>query len=382
MKDYYDILGISKNASDSDIKRAYRKLAQEHHPDRNKGDKKSEEQFKKINEAYEVLSDSQKRKQYDQFGSAGTSFGGGSPFEGFQGSPFDFGSFAGGSGFADIFETFFGTRRGETTRTGPLPGEHVEISMRILFEEAVFGTTKNIVLDTWQVCERCKGNQAEPGTKIVSCDACKGRGEIRVTQRTVLGTISTSRICDACGGLGKMPQTPCTACDGEGRMRREKTVSVNIPPGVSDGMTLRIRGKGHAGERGGDTGDLFIHVSVQPHKTFRREGSDVYSDVVLSITQLVLGDVVSVETLHGPVQLKIPGGTQTGKVFRIKHNGIPVLHGRSGARGDHYVRVTVRIPEKLSQKERELFQALHTERFGDGGESPSFAKDFLKKFRK
>lgn len=358
-KDFYETLGIKKGASDADIKKAYRKMAQKYHPDRNQGDKSAEQKFKEVNEAYETLSDKQKRSYYDQFGNAGMggkgfgASGGGQPF-----GNFDFSQ----GGFADIFETFFGSGAGggrKAQRSSAIQGDDIEVVIDLKFHEAAFGTTKEIALSRIAACDHCKASGIEPGSKLKYCAACGGSGEVTSVRSTILGQMRTSHVCDQCGGAGEIPEKPCRTCHGTTRIRQTEKIKVKIPGGVSGGSVVRLTGKGNAGVRGGDSGDLYVHINVTPHKTFARDGADVRSDETIHVVQGVLGDTISIETLDGPVKLKIPAGTQSGNVFRVKERGAAHLNGLG--RGDHYVKIRVQIPEKLSRKEKELYAALAKE---------------------
>jgi molecular chaperone DnaJ len=359
---YYDILGVSKTASVDEIKRSYRKLAQKYHPDRTKGDKSAEEKFKKINQAYETLSDPQKKTNYDQFGEAGANFGAGgygADFGGgYQGQGFDFSSFSqsfGGSGFSDIFETFFGaggvrkTEKRKRTRRG----NDIETELKISFEEAVFGCEKEIALNLLEVCPHCKGNGAEPGTPIVTCDYCNGAGEVSSVRNTILGQVRTTRTCEECGGEGKKPKQKCTVCHGTLRVRKTQKINIAIPAGIEDGSTIRLSKKGDAGIMGGDVGDLYVNIYVKTSRKFIRDGSDIHTEEKINLVQAVLGDEVKIETVYGDVSLKIPPGTQSGQVFKIKDKGIKKL--KSDEKGDQYVKIIAQIPKKLNKKEKELF---------------------------
>ncbi len=359
-KDLYEILGVAKGASDQEIKKAYRKLALQYHPDKNKGNKDAETRFKEINQAYEVLSDKQKRAQYDQFGAAGAQgFGGGG--QGFNGQNFDFSQFQDMGGFADIFETFFGQQSGRSQRRkrGPTPGEHIEFELNISFEEAVFGTEKELLVEKTITCDRCKGTGAEPGSKSISCPLCRGTGEIRTIRQTLFGQMATSQICPDCYGEGHVHEKKCTLCHGSTRIRKNEKVRVKIPAGVDNGSTIRLSGKGEAGMYAGASGDLYVHIKVTPSKKFIRNNYDIHTIVNIHLIQAVLGDDVEVETIHGKVKLKIPAGTQSGKVFKLKNYGVQKL--KSDDKGDHYVKVIVDIPSKLSRKEKELYTQLAEE---------------------
>lgn len=349
-KNYYDILGVSRGASDEEIKKGYRRSAQKYHPDKNKGDKEAEKKFKEINMAYEVLSDKQKRSHYDQFGESSENLG-----RGFQG--FDFSSF--GGGFSDIFETFFGEKRAYSRNRGPLRGEDIEAKIAIAFEEAVFGCEKELHVTKSVICSRCNGKGADPGSNIVSCKTCEGIGEIRSVKSTILGRISTSRTCDECNGEGRAPERKCAMCHGMGRVRTKEKVRIKIPAGIDNGATIRLAGKGEAGIKGGASGDLFLHIEIMPNKAWRREGTDMYSEQEINLLQAVLGDKMKVDTLYGEIALRIPPGTQNGKVFRLKGYGVPKI--KSDIKGDHFVKTTIKIPTKLSGKEKELYKALAEE---------------------
>lgn len=353
MSDFYAILGVNKDASEAEIKKAYRKKAQEFHPDKNPGSKEAEKQFKSVQEAYEVLSDKQKRAQYDRFGTAGGPFGGGA--QGFD--PNQFG------GFADIFESFFGGGFGgggkKPKKAGPVRGGDIETEITISFEEAVFGSVKHLELTKPEVCSHCSGSGDEPGTEIRKCADCGGQGQIRSTRQTILGQISSVHACPHCRGRGEVPDQKCSQCGGQTRISEKQEVSVKIPQGIEDGTTIRLKGKGSAGLKGGPHGDLFLHVRVTPHKSFSREGKAIYSTKNIHLLEAVLGATVKVDTIHGKVDLKIPAGTQNGAEFTIKGKGAPSI--KSDKLGDHQVTIQVDIPKKLSKKERELFEQLAAE---------------------
>ncbi len=367
-KDYYNILGINKTATEQEIKKAYRRLALQYHPDKHKGDKDAEQKFKDINQAYEVLSDKQKRGAYDQFGEAGAQgFGqtGGysSTTGGFGGQGYDFSSFGDMGGFADIFETFFGQQaatggRGRKKR-GPRAGEDLEFELNITFEEAVFGAEKDLLVTKTVACDRCRGTGAEPGSKTIICPTCRGTGEIRAVRQTLFGQMATSQVCSECYGEGKIQEKKCSQCEGHTRVRSNQKVRVKIPAGVDNGSTIRLSGKGEAGTFGGPSGDLYIHLKVASSKNFVRNQYDLYLDVHIQPVQAVLGDSLNVDTFYGKVQLKIPAGTQNGKVFRIKGYGIKKL--KSEEKGDQFARIVVDIPTKLSKKERTLYEELAQE---------------------
>lgn len=354
---FYDILGVQKGASPDDIKRAYRKLAAEHHPDRGG----NADKFKEINEAYQVLSDPTKRSQYDQYGQTfeqaqrqgGYGGGGGNPFEGFD---FAGGFGGGGFGFEDILSSMFG---GEESAERRNRGVDLEMPLTISFEEAAFGVEKEISLEKKNTCERCKGDGAEPGTKIITCPKCHGQGHIKSSRRTIIGTIASSVVCDRCEGTGKIPEKPCKECHGTGVKRTKTTIKVSIPAGIDSGQRIRVTGQGEAGYRGSAKGDLYISIRVTPSKEFRREGFDLYKEEYITYSQAALGTTLETSTIDGNVKIKVPPGTPSGKVFRVAGKGIQRLH-RSG-RGDLFVTVHVKIPDKLSKRQKELLKQLDEE---------------------
>jgi molecular chaperone DnaJ len=336
-KDYYELLGVHRNASDAELKRAYRKLAHEYHPDKNPGDKAAEEKFKEINEAYEVLSDAQKRAYYDQYGAA----------PGAQG-PGGFGAGMGmGDIFGDIFGEFFGTSRGGAR---PSAGEDLRYNLKISFNDAAFGTATKIRVPRWERCPDCDGLGAASKDKIATCSNCNGAGQIRMQQ----GFFSISRTCSRCGGEGKVITDPCKTCRGRKRVERERTLSVKIPGGVETGTTIRLSGEGELGMYGGPPGDLYVYLTVEEHPLFSREGQDVICAVPVRFVQAALGDELEVPTLTGTVKLKIPAGTQPGQVFRLKGKGFPYLRG--GGIGDQVCRIMVEVPSKLTSRQKELLQ--------------------------
>ena len=372
--DYYQTLGVSKQASAEDIKRAYRKLAHQYHPDTGNGDP---EKFKQINEAYQVLSDPGKRQQYDQFGTNFNNAGGFRP----GASPgFDFSDFASGFGFGgqndfgdafDIFSDMFG---GGTRTSRRERGVDLEMELTLTFEEAVFGVEREIQIEKKDVCQRCNGAGAEPGTKVDTCPKCHGTGQIRTSRRTIFGSLASVTVCDRCEGTGKIPEKPCAECAGAGTKRRKKTLKVKVPAGVEDGQRIRVSGEGEVGYRGSSSGDLYIRLHVKDHREFKREAENIYSEVPLSFYQAALGAKIMADTVDGKVELKIPAGTQSGKVFRLKAKGAPILNGHG--RGDHYVTVRVVTPTKLNKKEKELLKKLADEK----GESVDIDDSLWSKF--
>lgn len=340
-KDYYELLGIDRSASEEEIKKAYRKLALQYHPDRNPGNKEAEERFKEISEAYQVLNDPGKKAQYDSLGHA--AFGEAGPFRG----GFDF--TAGFEDiFGDIFGEFFGTaaaRRAARTR-----GEDLGYTLNITFQEAAFGAEKKIKVPRHSLCDSCKGSGAKPGTAPQTCPTCKGRGQVSFQQ----GFFSVSRTCSVCRGEGKIIRNPCPTCGGAGRVRRFHTLSVRIPAGVDTGSRLKLRGEGESGILGGSPGDLYVSIKVEPHPLFARDGLEILCEVPISFVQAALGTEIEVPTLEGKVKMRIPAGTQSGKIFRLKGRGIRDIHGYQ--RGDQLVRVAVETPTHLTVKQRDLLK--------------------------
>lgn len=359
--DYYKILGVEKNASDVEIKKAYRKLAQKYHPDVNKANKEAEQKFKEVSEAYEVLSDKQKRSAYDQFGKAGVGggqngFGGFGNFGGFDTSQFEGMNFG---GFGDIFDTFFGGGQARARRNGPQKGADLEVIVKLNFEETIIETEKELKISKKEKCHHCAGNGAEPGTKINTCPTCGGKGQVTQIQRTPLGSIQTSRVCPDCHGEGKKPEKACQVCQGEGFEQILSKIKVKVPAGINDGAVIRLSGKGEAGTKGGQSGDLYLHITVTPSREFERQGDDIFTSQKIHLLQAVLGDEIKVKTIYETVTLKVPAGTQSGKVFKLKNYGMPRVN--TGGKGDHFVKISVEIPDKLSHKEKELYAQLTKE---------------------
>lgn len=352
-KDYYSILGISKSASQDEIKAAYRKMSKELHPDKHKGDKGKEEKFKEVNQAYETLSDPKKRQMYDQFGEAGarsggSGFGGGQGFGGFDFSNFQQGDL---SGFADMFGDLFGGGRAQRE---PLEGGDREVSIMLTLHDVIRDAERTIRIRKFEVCPECTGSGAEKGSKMVQCPECSGTGQVTRITQSLFGRMQQRMMCSTCKGAGKIPEKPCRKCSGEGRVETTVDVTVRIPAGIDDGQTLRVRGQGDAGRRGAAHGDLFVHVRIEPDSRFEREGSDIRSTVNVPAIDAILGTEISVDTLQGAVTLKIPEGTQPGTIHRMKGKGLPQLS--SSRHGDHYVTVNVEIPRKLSRHERKLLE--------------------------
>ena len=352
-RDYYEVLGVSKGASEDEIKKAYKKLARKYHPDMNPGDKEAEEKFKEVNEANEVLSDPEKKARYDQFGFAGVdpSYGGGGGAGGYGAGGFDFGD------LGDIFGSFFGGGFGGAQRrnpNAPQRGESIRASVAISFTEAAFGCEKEISVDRSEQCPTCKGNGCAAGTTPEVCPTCRGTGTVQVRRQTPMGVFASSAPCTKCGGTGRIIHQPCPDCRGQGAVRKRRSIKVTIPAGIDDGQTISLRGQGHTGKNGGPNGDLLITVMVQPHEIFRREGTSVFCEAPITYAQAVLGGTLEIPTIDGKVKYDIPEGTQTGSVFRLRGKGIPVLNGRG--RGDQYVTVTIETPKNLNKEQREALK--------------------------
>ncbi len=366
-RDYYEVLGVAKSASADEIKRAYRKLAMQHHPDRHGGD---DTQFKEISEAYEVLKDEKKRAAYDQFGhaagaqNAGGPFGGGGaggPFGGFNAEGFDFSQFQGAGGpFGDIFDMFFqGQGAGRQRRQEA--GHDLESTVSLDFHEAIFGAERKLHVTADVRCDRCDGSGGEPGTKINTCETCKGQGHVTRVQQTILGAVRQTTVCPTCNGEGKIPEQKCSKCRGKGTLREDRDITVKIPAGIDNGATIRLTGKGGA-HRSGRSGDLYIHVRVKPHPKLRRNGQNIESSIGVPMAEAALGGEAAVETVDGEVKLKIPAGTQSGKMFKLSERGVPGIGGRK--RGDHLITVHVEIPTKLNARQKELLQEFAKEDAG------------------
>ena len=376
-RDFYEVLGVQKGASDEDIKKAYRQAAKKYHPDLNPGDKSAESKFKEINEAYEILSDKDKRARYDQYGHAGVDpnygagQGGYNPFTGGAGGGFN-------GDLGDIFESFFGGfggfggNTGRRTQNGPMRGSDIEAHVMLSFEESATGSSKTVDFSKVEDCDQCGGTGAAPGTSPKTCTQCGGRGQIRATQQTPFGVVQTSKVCPACNGTGKTIEKPCSKCNGQGRVRRTHKISVDIPAGVDNGSVVTVRGQGNSGANGGPAGDLLIVVSVRPHPIFERDGNDLWEELTITFAQAALGAEVMAPTLDGKVALKIPAGTQFGHTFRIKDKGIPDVHGRG--KGSLFIKVNIDVPTKLTAQQQELLRQF------DSGVAPT-EKEKKKKWR-
>lgn len=347
-RDYYEVLGIEKGASDDEIKRAFRKLAVKYHPDKNQGNEEAEAKFKEINEAYQVLSDSEKKARYDQYGTAdfdGSGFGGGGFGGGFDG--FDMG---------DIFESFFGGGGGSSRRkNGPQRGADLEYTLDLTFEEAVFGVEKEVSINRSEACDKCNGSGAKAGTSSKTCPTCNGQGQMRVQQQTPFGNIATTRTCPTCNGDGNVIEEPCVSCHGKGNVRRNRKISVNIPAGVDTGNVMPLRGQGEQGAKGGPSGDLYIKMRVASSKKFVRKGNDIYIETHISMANAALGVNISVATIDGEVKYDIPEGTQSGTTFRLKNKGVAKVN--SSGRGDQYVKVIVDTPKNLNEAQKTALKA-------------------------
>lgn len=351
-RDCYEVLGVSKSATEGEIKKAYRKLAKKYHPDMNQDGDEADHKFKEVTEAYEILSDAGKRQQYDQFGHAAFGQGGGGQ-----------GGFSGGFGdvgdmFGDIFGDFFGGGGGSRRRpNAPQKGANIQARVNLEFEEAIFGAEKEVQVTVSEACETCSGSGAKPGTSKETCPTCKGQGQVRYNQQTLFGTVQSVRECNHCGGTGQIIKERCTDCHGTGYQKKRNKLSVTIPAGIDHGQSMRLRGKGEPGPNGGPKGDVILQVFVKAHEFLERRGEDIYYDLPLSFAQAALGTEVSVPTIDGNVTYEIKAGTQTGTKFRLRGKGVPHLNN-SKYRGDQYVTVSVKTPKTLSDEERRLYERL------------------------
>jgi len=357
-KDYYETLGVAKSASDEDIKKAYRKMAKQYHPDANPGDAAAEEKFKEVSEAYGVLSDGNKKAAYDQYGHAAFDQASG----GFYNGP--------GVDIGDIFSSFFGDGGlsemfgGSRRRGGPRRGADLQMRLNIKFEEAVFGAVKDVQMQTWEACGTCKGSGAKPGTFPETCKKCKGSGKDRITQQTILGYMTTEVTCSACKGEGKTIKDPCVECRGQGRVRVTKTLQVTVPKGIDDGQSIRLSGKGEPGEKGGDSGDLLITMNISPHKVFKRDGTNLYLDVPITIVQASLGDEILIPTLDGSEErYNVKPGTQPGTIVSLRGKGVPSVRNNRNV-GDLVVKLNVAVPTQMNEKQKEILRQFN-EAMGD-----------------
>lgn len=352
-KDLYEVLGVTKGSTDEEIKRAFRKLAIKYHPDRNEGDKAAEDKFKEINEAYQVLSNPEKKAQYDQFGT--TDFNGFGQGGGYTGYDFD------GFDVGDIFSQFFGGFSGSSARTqnpnAPRRGEDIEYYLDLDFEEAVFGAKKDIQVNVEDTCGTCKGSGAKDPSSKKTCTKCHGSGRIRTQRQTMFGNMMTETVCDVCHGEGEVITEPCETCRGRGRVRTKRKINVNIPKGVDSNNVIPLRGQGNAGYNGGPSGDVHLVIQVRPSRTFVRKGSNVFIDKHIDIAQAALGMETRVPTVDGEVSYNIPAGTQSGTVFRLKGKGVPIVNSKNDQRGDQFVNVIVDTPQKLNEEQKQALNA-------------------------
>ncbi len=367
-RDYYEVLGVSRTASQAEIRTAFRKLARQYHPDLNKGDD-AEDRFKEINEAYEVLSDEQKRQLYDRFGHAGLQ--GNQGASGFEG------------GISDIFEQFFGgfarAQGGETRRHGPRPGNDLKTSVTITFEQAVKGTQVELDIQRLEACESCHGTGSAPGTTPIRCPQCQGNGEVRQVRQSIFGQVVVTDTCPRCRGEGEVISSPCATCNGQKRTRTSQHLEVDIPPGIDDGMRIRLAGEGDEGLKGGPAGNLYVDVRVRPHEYFRRDGQSIVLDLEINVAQAALGAEVEIPTIDGMQALSIPAGTQTGQVFRLRGKGVPHVRNEE-LRGDQLVHVFVKVPTNLSEEQSALFSRL-AETLGSNIHPPAHKGGFFDRLR-
>jgi molecular chaperone DnaJ len=373
-RDYYETLGVSKDASGEEIKKAYRKKAMKYHPDRNPDDKAAEDKFKEVNEAYEVLSDETKKSQYDRFGHAGVNNGAGGAGAGGFGGGFSGGGFD--DIFGDIFDMFGGGGGRRSQRRGPQQGSDIKINLKLSFEEAAFGVEKKIKINRNETCHSCHGSGAKEGSAVETCDKCGGAGQVNIIRDTPFGRVQQVATCDKCHGEGKIIKEPCPVCNGKGYERKQREININIPAGVDENSVLPLRGEGNAGPKGGPSGDLYVYMKIKPHPLFKREGNHVLCDIPITFVQATLGDTLEIPTLDGKIKFKIPEGTQTGKTFRLKGKGIVNVNGFG--KGDQYVTVHVEVPKKLNKKQKEILK-----QFADatGQEEHQEAKGFWNKVK-
>ena len=364
-RDYYEVLGVSKTASDSEIKSAYRKLAKKYHPDMNPGDKEAEAKFKEASEAYAILSDADKRRQYDQFGHAAFDGGAGGGAGGFDFNGFDMGDI-----FGDIFGDFFGGGgRSRSANNGPMKGQNVRVSVHLTFEEACFGTEKEIELNIKEDCAKCHGTGAKPGTQPETCSKCGGKGQVLFTQQSLFGVVRNVQACPDCHGTGKIIKDRCPDCGGSGYISRRKKISVSIPAGIDNGQSIRIRDKGEPGINGGPRGDLLVQVIVGRHPIFQRQDYDIYSTAPITFAQAALGAEVRIKTIDGDVMYTVKPGTQTDTRVRLRGKGVPTTRNKQ-VRGDHYVTLVVQVPTKMNAEQKELLKAFDQAMDGKKEEEP------------
>lgn len=355
-RDYYEVLGIQKGATDAEIKRAYRKVAKKYHPDTNPNNPEAEVKFKEATEAYEVLSDSEKRARYDQFGHAAFEQGGGGAggFGGFGG--FDFNGADMGDMFGDIFGDLFGGGRSRRANNGPMPGANVKASIRVTFQEAVFGTEKELEVTLNEECETCHGSGAAAGSQPETCSKCGGKGQIVYTQQSLFGMVRNVQTCPDCRGTGKIIKNKCRDCSGTGFVKKRKKIAVSVPPGIDHGQSIRIRGKGEPGTNGGPRGDLMVMVLVDQHPLFKRQGYDIYTTVPISFADAALGATIRIDTVDGQVEYDLKAGTQTDTKVRLRGKGVPTIRNKN-VRGDHYVTFVVQVPTSLNKEQKEALEA-------------------------
>lgn len=367
-RDYYDVLGVGKDASKDEIKKSYRKLARKYHPDVNK-ESGAAEKFKEAKEAYETLSNEQKRAQYDQFGHAGAQ---GQGFSGFGGGAQDFG------GFGDIFDMFFGGGGRRRDPNAPRQGADLQYTVVLDFEEAIFGKETDIRIPKEETCDTCNGTGAKPGTKPKTCSHCNGTGQLNTEQNTPFGRVVNRRVCHYCGGSGKIIPEKCSTCGGAGTVKKHKKIHISIPAGIDEGQQIRVSGKGEPGTNGGPPGDLFVVVQIKPHEFFQRDGDHIFCELPITFVQAALGDEVEVPTVHGKVMLKIPAGTQTGRTFRLRGKGAPNVRGHG--QGDQHIQVRIVTPKKLSERQKELLREFNE--IGGNEATDEQEGSFFQRFKK